>query len=163
MMQDLVVTLAAQRHAVGAHLAQADAVPPPLAAEDERLDLAAGVARAIDGEQVLADPEGGPDAEALEDEIAAAARDPDLHDAAAHPPAGRLDVDERADVDALAHQRLQLAARAAILPAIDRGVTIVRDAARVGDQLEIIDGAVGREVEEDPVAERERHALRRVR
>src|SRR5439155_8805003 len=64
VVQDVLVGLATQRHAVRADLAEADPVSPPLAAEDERLDLAVRAERAIQGEQILADAEGGANAEA---------------------------------------------------------------------------------------------------
>src|SRR5262245_21907876 len=50
MVQDLLVGFAAQCHAVGPDLAQADAVTPALAAEDERRDLAVRGQGSIHGE-----------------------------------------------------------------------------------------------------------------
>src|SRR5262245_65492667 len=102
MSEDFIVLLAADCHSIRSHLAQTDTVTPALAAEDERFDLAVVVADAIDGEQVLADAEGGADAEAAQEELATAPLQPHLDDAAADAAARRPDVDEGADVDAMA-------------------------------------------------------------
>src|SRR5262245_62158518 len=72
MLEDLVVLLATDGHAVRADLTKTDPVTPPLAAEDEGFDAAVLGADAVDGEEVLLDAEGGADAEAAQEELAAA-------------------------------------------------------------------------------------------
>src|SRR5262245_59400187 len=63
---DLIVGRTGLRHAVGPHLAQADAVAPALAGEDEASDAALGVALPVHDEQVLAQPERPADLQPLE-------------------------------------------------------------------------------------------------
>src|SRR3989442_15577425 len=75
VVQDVLVGLSAQRHAVGPDLAQADAVPPSLAAEDEGFHVSVRTEGAIEGEQVLADAERRADLEAPNVEGAPAAGD----------------------------------------------------------------------------------------
>src|SRR6185503_7811805 len=69
-------------HAEGPDLAEADAVAPPLAREDEALDRPRGVAFAVDDEEVLAQPEAPADLQSLQDQLAPRARDRHLDDAA---------------------------------------------------------------------------------
>src|SRR5882672_6794791 len=162
VVQDVLVRLAAQRHAVRADLAEADPVPPSLAAEDERLDLAVRAERAIQCEQVLADAKGGANAEAADVERALAAADLDLHHPAAHSATRRLDVLQRAGVEALPDEVLELGPGVALLPPVGGGIAIVAHASLVRDDLEIVDGAVARRVVDDAIAENQGQARRRI-
>src|SRR5439155_12374302 len=124
-----------QGHPVGSDLAEADTVPPPLAAEDEGLDVSVRGYRAVDGEQVLAHPEGGPDLEATDVELAPAPGDAHLHHAPADAPPRRLDVLEAPHIHPGLDQRREVGPRVALLPAVGGRVAVVRDGALVGDDL----------------------------
>src|SRR6185369_846684 len=97
VLEDVVEGRSGLGHPEAADLAEADAVAPSLARENEARDVAGGVALAVDDEQVLAQPEAPADLEAVEHQLAVAADDRRLDHAAGDPEALGDDVTHLSD------------------------------------------------------------------
>src|SRR5678815_2236373 len=84
-------------HSEAADLAQAHAVAPSLAREDEARDVPGGVALAVDHEQVLSQPQTPAHAQAIQDQLPVAADDGRLDHATGDPEALGDDVPDLSD------------------------------------------------------------------
>src|SRR5713226_2635546 len=119
MAQDGVERGAGLGHAERPDLAQADAVAPALAGEDEALHRPRGVAFAVHDEEVLAQPQAPPHLKALQHQLTARAGHCHLDHAAGHAEAAREEVGGDAHIAVAGQGRLQLAGALAHLPPVD--------------------------------------------
>src|SRR5262245_17497492 len=92
MTQDLLEALASERHAVGTHLAHADAVSPSLPGEDEGLHLSIVAILPIDQEESLSESQQALDRESTVDEASCRPLDGEIDDPARGPAAARDEV-----------------------------------------------------------------------
>src|SRR5215207_181830 len=96
-LQNFFVRHAGAGHAEGADLAEADAVAPAAARDDEGVDAARLVVDAVDDEELFAQGQRGADASAADVRGAAGADDFEVDDAAGGAARADAQVEERAD------------------------------------------------------------------